>query len=208
MARPQLLSGARGLIQIFNRESQQFETIAYSTDINISVRSNVRPTYVMGRMNAGAIDTLAYDVEVSIGRVVPVNAPDAAVGVGVGRGDFPPREAGARVAHPVDEELPAEERQERQRHGRRVQRSRGEDREPLGESVEHLPGHSGLGFARRCQASTPSAVATSRATSQRREATASSSAGAGPTAGDNSATSAASRTPMPPGAKTARMPAT
>ena len=82
MASPQLLSGARGLIQLFNPDTKQFETIAFSTDINVNIRAAVRPTYVMGRMNAGAIDTLMYDADVSVGRVVPVNAPDAALNAG------------------------------------------------------------------------------------------------------------------------------
>jgi hypothetical protein len=75
MAQPQLVSGARGLIQLFNPTNQQFETIAFSTDINVDVRVGVQQTFVMGRTNAGAIDTLAYDVTVSVGRVIPVNSP-------------------------------------------------------------------------------------------------------------------------------------
>jgi hypothetical protein len=71
MANPQLLSGARGVIK--NGES----VLAFATDITVNVRHNVRPTYVMGRMNAGAIDSLSYDVDVSVGRVIPVNAKDA-----------------------------------------------------------------------------------------------------------------------------------
>lgn len=73
MASPQLLSGARGLIQALNTDTGQFETLAFSTDITVNVRQGVRQTYVVGRMNPGAIDSLTYDVDVSIGRVVPVN---------------------------------------------------------------------------------------------------------------------------------------
>lgn len=64
---PQLLSGARG--QIYNGTT----LLAVATDITVNVRHNVRPTYVIGDENAAAIDSLAYDVDVSIGRVIPVN---------------------------------------------------------------------------------------------------------------------------------------
>ncbi len=76
MANPQLLSGARGLIQKFNRETGQFETLAFATDISVNERAGVRQTWVMGSMNPAAIDPLSIDVDVSIGRVVPVNNPD------------------------------------------------------------------------------------------------------------------------------------
>jgi len=76
--KPQLLSGARGLIQRLNTETGEFETVAFATDINVNVRQSVRPTYVVGRMNAAVIDSLNYDVDVSMGRVVPVNASNAA----------------------------------------------------------------------------------------------------------------------------------
>lgn len=78
MANPQLLSGARGLIQRLNTATGQFETVAFATDISVNVRQSTRQTYVVGRMNAAANDSLSYDVDVSIGRVVPVNAADAA----------------------------------------------------------------------------------------------------------------------------------
>lgn len=71
MASPQLLSGARGLIK------NGAVTLAIATDITVNVRHNVRPTYVIGDMNAAAIDSLAYDVDVSVGRVIPVNAKNA-----------------------------------------------------------------------------------------------------------------------------------
>jgi hypothetical protein len=71
MANPQLLSGARGLIK------NGSQTLAIATDITVNIRHNVRPTHVVGDMNAAAIDTLAYDVDVSIGRVIPVNAFNA-----------------------------------------------------------------------------------------------------------------------------------
>jgi hypothetical protein len=83
MANPQLLSGARG--QIYNGTT----LLAVATDITVNVRHNVRPTYVIGDENAKAIDSLAYDVDVSIGRVIPVNVSDpqvASVTAGVVKG--------------------------------------------------------------------------------------------------------------------------
>jgi hypothetical protein len=71
--RPQLLSGARGFIQRSNPATGALETIAFATDISVNTRVGVRATYVTGRMNAGAIDSLSYDVDVSIGRVMPMN---------------------------------------------------------------------------------------------------------------------------------------
>lgn len=68
---PQLLSGARGLIL------NGTNILAITTDITINVRHNVRPTYVLGDMNAAAIDSITYDVDVSIGRVIPMNSAHA-----------------------------------------------------------------------------------------------------------------------------------
>ena len=68
---PQLLSGARGLIY------QGKNVLAVATDITVNVRHAVRPTYVVGDMNAAAIDSLTYDVDVSVGRVIPVNTSSA-----------------------------------------------------------------------------------------------------------------------------------
>jgi hypothetical protein len=70
-SRPQLLSGARGLIK------NGATVLAVATDITVNTRHNVRPTYVVGDMNAAAIDTLSYDVDVSVGRVIPINAAGA-----------------------------------------------------------------------------------------------------------------------------------
>jgi len=81
MANPQLLSGARGLIQQLNLETGAFVTIAFATDISINVRHGVRQTYVVGRMNPATTDTLTYDVDVSVGRVIPVNAAGASFDV-------------------------------------------------------------------------------------------------------------------------------
>jgi len=65
-----------------------------------------------------------------------VRAPleDPAGGVEVLGGEGATGEAGARVAHGVDEELPAEERQEGERHDQAVEPGGGEDRESLGQS--------------------------------------------------------------------------
>lgn len=73
MANPQLLTGARGLIQRYDPDKGDYITIAFATDITVNIRQGVRTTYVVGRMNAGAIDSLTYDVDVSIGRVIPVS---------------------------------------------------------------------------------------------------------------------------------------
>lgn len=99
MANPQILTGARGLIQLLDVSTGQFNTIAFAIDININIRQGVRTTYVVGKMNPGAIDSLTYDVDVSVGRVIPVNTagttgegpvdestarPDTATALGVG----------------------------------------------------------------------------------------------------------------------------
>lgn len=84
MANPQLLTGARGLIQRID-SAGNLETIAFATDISVNIRHGVRPTFVVGKMNAGAIDSITYDVDVSVGRVIPTQqaSPDPSqVGVG------------------------------------------------------------------------------------------------------------------------------
>lgn len=70
-ANPQLLSGARGLI------FQGTTALAVATDISVNVRHTVRPTFVVGDMNAAAIDSISYDVDVSVGRVIPMNTSAA-----------------------------------------------------------------------------------------------------------------------------------
>lgn len=67
MSKPQLLSGVRGVVML------GATPLAFIADVIINVREGVRQTYVMGRMNPGAIDSLSYDVDVSVGRVYPVN---------------------------------------------------------------------------------------------------------------------------------------
>jgi hypothetical protein len=73
--RPQLFSGVRGQF-VFTKADGTKETFAFATDVSVSVRHSVRPSYVLGDMNAIAIDSLSYDVDVSIGRLVPVNNSD------------------------------------------------------------------------------------------------------------------------------------
>jgi hypothetical protein len=70
--RPQLFSGVRGQF-VFTQPGGAKVTFAFATDISVSVRHSVRPSYVLGDMNAIAIDSLSYDVDVSIGRLVPIN---------------------------------------------------------------------------------------------------------------------------------------
>ena len=77
MSKPQLLSGARGLIQKKDKDGNVVN-LALATDISINVRENVATTFVIGSLNPVALDPTAVDVDVSIGRVVPVNRIDAA----------------------------------------------------------------------------------------------------------------------------------
>jgi hypothetical protein len=78
--RPQLFSGVRGQFSFTRTDpaSGKSETkfFAFATDISVSVRHSVRPSYVLGDMNAIAIDSLSYDVDVSVGRLVPINDSD------------------------------------------------------------------------------------------------------------------------------------
>ena len=76
MSKPQLLSGARGIIKIGNKP------LAFVADIIVNIREGVRQTYVLGRMNPGVIDSLSYDVDVSVGRVYPVNSKSADADIG------------------------------------------------------------------------------------------------------------------------------
>lgn len=77
MARPQLLSGARGLIKRYNPNTGAYDALAFATDITVNVRVGENATYVVGSMNPATIDPTSYDVDVSIGRVIPMNAPDS-----------------------------------------------------------------------------------------------------------------------------------
>lgn len=78
-SRPQLLTGARGVIDLTRTTDAGpvTKTVAFSTDITINVRHTVKQTFTIGDMNASAIDSISYDVDVSVGRVVPVTTVDA-----------------------------------------------------------------------------------------------------------------------------------
>lgn len=76
-SRPQLFSGVRGQF-VFTKDGKA-TTFAFATDISVNVRHAVRPSYVLGDMNAIAIDSLSYDVDISIGRLVPINNSDPAI---------------------------------------------------------------------------------------------------------------------------------
>jgi hypothetical protein len=71
--KPQLLSGARGVFQKSNPQTGVLETVAFVTNVSINRRVGTRVSYVIGRMNGAAHDPLSYDVDVSIGRVLPMN---------------------------------------------------------------------------------------------------------------------------------------
>lgn len=71
--KPQLFSGARGLIQYGSGTNPK--TLAIATDISVSTRNNLRPSYVVGSMNPISIEPLSIDVDCSIGRLIPVNEP-------------------------------------------------------------------------------------------------------------------------------------
>lgn len=66
--KPQLLSGARGQLKIGTK------TLAYVTDVSISVTHNVRPVHTFGAPNARSVEPLSVSpVSISVGRVIPVN---------------------------------------------------------------------------------------------------------------------------------------
>jgi len=71
--KPQLFSGARGAIYI----KDQTTPVAFVTDISVSVQANVRPTYVIGSLNPVGLEPLSEDVNVSIGRIIPINSSNA-----------------------------------------------------------------------------------------------------------------------------------
>lgn len=67
--KPQLLTGARGELSIAGK------TVAYVTDVSISLSHNVRPIHTFGAPNARSVEPLSVSpVSVSVGRVVPVNS--------------------------------------------------------------------------------------------------------------------------------------
>lgn len=70
MAKPQLFSGARGLLKINAR------TVAYVTDVTVNIASNVRAVHTFGAANARSVEPLSTGASVTIGRVIPMNKPD------------------------------------------------------------------------------------------------------------------------------------
>lgn len=70
MSRPQLLTGARGLLRI-NGGSP----LGVVTDVNVNRATNVRAVHTCGSPNARSVEPLSNGVSVSIGRVFPMNDP-------------------------------------------------------------------------------------------------------------------------------------
>lgn len=70
--RPQLASGARGVVQISGKDGAM-QTVAVALDISVNVRESVRETYVMGELNPVSLDPTSIDVDCSFGRVIPVS---------------------------------------------------------------------------------------------------------------------------------------
>ena len=68
--RPQLFSGARGQLKVNG------QLIAFVTDVSVNVQANVRAVHTFGAPNARSVEPLSYGVNVTIGRVIPVNKPD------------------------------------------------------------------------------------------------------------------------------------
>lgn len=67
-SKPQLLSGARGQLKVNGK------ALAYITDVSIQVSMSVRPVHTFGALNARSVEPLqAAPVQVTIGRVIPVN---------------------------------------------------------------------------------------------------------------------------------------
>jgi hypothetical protein len=73
LSNPQLLSGARGLISLAASDGTN-RTLAIILDVTVTVRAGVRDTFVMGALNALSLDPTAIDVDVTLGRCIPVNA--------------------------------------------------------------------------------------------------------------------------------------
>jgi hypothetical protein len=71
MARPQLLSGARGQLKINSGTA-----IAYVTDVNVNVQANVRAVHTFGAPHARSVEPLSTGVTLSIGKVIPMNNVD------------------------------------------------------------------------------------------------------------------------------------
>jgi len=72
LIKPQLLSGARGKIS-FKTPTGELKVLGFVTDVSISEQEGLRPTFVVGSLNAVTIEPLSMDVSVSVGRVMPIN---------------------------------------------------------------------------------------------------------------------------------------
>lgn len=71
MAKPQLLSGARGQIKVAGK------TWAFATDISIDAPAQVRAIHTFGSTSARSVEPLqAGPCTVTIGRVIPMNKSD------------------------------------------------------------------------------------------------------------------------------------
>lgn len=87
-SKPQLFSGARGKITFGASDGTTKTVLAIITDVSVSVKEGLRPTYVVGEMNPISIEPLSIDVDCSIGRMIPVNALNATTnGTDAGTGD-------------------------------------------------------------------------------------------------------------------------
>jgi len=65
--RPQLFSGARGVLTIDGKP------YAFITDVSVNIQANVRPVHTFGSPAARSVEPLSTGASVSIGRVYPVN---------------------------------------------------------------------------------------------------------------------------------------
>jgi hypothetical protein len=71
--RPQLFSGARGLLAVDGR------VLGFVTDVSVNIQANVRPVHTFGAPNARSVEPLSTGASLSIGRVFPMNKPDGSV---------------------------------------------------------------------------------------------------------------------------------
>jgi hypothetical protein len=74
--KPNLFSGARGEIQFTRTDASGkaiTTTLAFVTDVSISVSQNLRPSFVIGEIGPKSIEPLGSDANASIGRIIPIN---------------------------------------------------------------------------------------------------------------------------------------
>ena len=70
MPKPQILSGARGEILINNKQ------YALVTNITISRVFNQIPIHTIGAIHARSVEPMSSAVNVTLGRIFPINKPD------------------------------------------------------------------------------------------------------------------------------------